>query len=177
MLVSRTSLAPGDEVTAAGHVVGCGGAYQYAADVTFHGGVCMVRGLRVGGAGATLWRPCGRTGTMRQVAAAAMALHGVADSQVAEAWGAHLAMALVLQLGDGVRRVRIFGDNLGVVRFCAAQGRLHRACAQAVLEPRLTQLALAGWQVSWRAVRRRLNMAADAEATEGIHPMGPSVTR
>ena len=77
-------------------------------------------------------------------------------------------MALVQRLRHGVRRVGIFGDNLGVVKFCAAQGCLHRAYAQAVLEPRLTQLALAGWQVSWRAVRRRLNMAADAEATEGI---------
>ena len=105
---------------------------------------------------------------MKQVAAARMALGGVEDSQVAEAWGAHLAMSLVFRLRRVVRRVRILGDNLGVVRFCGAQGRLCRTCAQSILEPGLTQLALAGWQVSWGAVRRRLNMAADAEATEGI---------
>ena len=46
-----------------------------------------------------------------------MALPSVRDSQVAEAWGAHLAMALVLRLRHGGRRVRIFGDNLGVVMF------------------------------------------------------------
>jgi hypothetical protein len=161
-------MAPGDEVTVAGLEVGRGGGYQFAADATFDGGVRMVRGLRVGGAGATLWQLCIDTGVMKLVAAACMALPGVEDSQVAEAWGAHLAMSLVLRLRRVVRRVRIFGDNLGVVRFCGAQGRLHRTCAQSVLEPGLTQLALAGWHVSWGAVRRRLNMAADAEATEGI---------
>jgi hypothetical protein len=152
----------------AGLVLGHGGDYHYAADATFDGGVRVVRGLRVGGAGATLWRLCTRAGLMQLVAAACMALPGVEDSQVAEAWGAHLAMTLVLRLRCEARRVRIFGDNLGVVRFCGAQGRLHRTCAQSILEPGLTQLALAGWQVSWGAVRRRLNMAADAEATEGI---------
>ena len=102
--------------------LGHGGDYHFAADATFDGGVRVVRGLRVGGAGATLWRLCMRTGLMQLVAAACMALPGVEGSQVADAWGAHLAMTLVLRLRCVARRVRIFGDNLGVVRFLRRAG-------------------------------------------------------
>ena len=68
----------------------------------------------------------------------------------------------------GERRVWISGDNLAVVRHCAARGRLSRPCAQAVLEPVLARLAAGGWQVAWQAIRRRSNMAADGEATAGV---------
>ena len=83
-------------------------------------------------------------GLLRRVASASMALPEVADSQVAEAWGAHVAVMLLRERPDAVRRVRISGDNLAVVRHCAAQGRLHKPCAQAVLEPVLARLAAGG---------------------------------
>ena len=98
-----------------------------------------------------------------------MALPNVGDSQVAEAWGAHLVSLLLRHHGlDGERRVWISGDNLAVVRHCAAQGRLRKPCAQAVLEPVFGRLAAGGWRVSWQAIRRRSNMAADGEATAGV---------
>ena len=79
-----------------------------------------------------------------------------------------MAALLLRERPDGERRVRISGDNLAVLRHCASQGRLHKPCTQAVLEPVLARLASGGWRVSWQAVRRRSNMAADAEATDGV---------
>ena len=103
------------------------------------------------------------------MASASTALPDVGDSQVAEVWGAHLVSLLLREHGlHGERRVRISRDNVAVVHHCAAQGRLRRPCAQAVLEPVLARLAAGGWQVSWQAIRRRSNMAADGEATAGV---------
>ena len=115
-----------------------------------------------------LWRLDARRGLRVRVASATMALPRATDSQVAEAWAAHLAMLLLRARPEGERRARISGDNLTVARHCAAQGRLRRPCTQAVLEPVLARLATGGWRVTWQAIRRRLNMAADAEATEGF---------
>ena len=135
----------------------------------FDGGVRELFGARVGGAGAVLWGLDGRSGLLRRLASASMALPDVGDSQVAEAWGAHLVSLLLREHGlRGERRVRISGDNLAVVRHCAAQGRLRRPCAQAALGPVLARLAAGGWQVTWQAIRLRSNMAADGEATAGV---------
>ncbi len=124
-----------------------------------------MRGLRVGGAGATLWQLCERAGIMRRVATACVA----SRASWARRWRrlGGLISPWCLFYGSGMLSAACaFLVTIWVWSgFCGAQGRLRRACAQAVLEP---QLALAGWQVSWSAVRRRLNMAADAEATEGI---------
>ena len=91
-----------------------------------------------------LWGLDAQSGLLRRVASASMALPEVTESQVAEAWGAHLAALMLRERPDGERRVRISGDNLLVVRRCAAQGRLHRPCSQAVLEPVLARLVAGG---------------------------------
>ena len=66
----------------------------------------------------------------------------VTDAQVAEAWGVHLAMLLLLrERPDGDKRVRISRDNLAMARHCAAQGRLRKPCTQAALEPVMSRLA------------------------------------
>ena len=162
-------LADGCEITVVSRVtLGDLDAAAYGMEATLDGGIREVRGLRVGGVGAVLWCMDTRSGLRRRVGAATMALPWVADSQVAEAWGEHLAMLLLMERSDGDRRIRICGDSLAVVWHCAAQGRLHRPCAQAILEPVLARLATGGWRVTWQAIRRRLNMVADAEATEGI---------
>ena len=69
----------------------------YAVEATFDGGAREVRGVRAGGAGATMWRLDDNTGMRVRSAAATMALPHVTDSQEAEAWGAHLAMRLLLE--------------------------------------------------------------------------------
>ena len=86
--------------------------------------------------------------------------------------GSRLAMGLLLACGTEHRRVRASGDNLAVVRYCAAQGRLRRPAMQAVVEPGLAALSRGGWDVAWQAVRRRLNVAADAAATEAVQWAG-----
>ena len=63
-------------------------------------------------------------------------------------------------------------DNLAVIRYCAAQGRLRRPAMQAVVEPGLAALERGGWHVAWQAVRRRLNMAADSAAAEAVQWAG-----
>ena len=168
-LIAAAPLTDGREITVSTRIEpgdGCGSGFGLEA--TFDGGVREIHGLRVGGAGAVLWGLDARSGLLRRLASASMALPEVTDSQVAEARGAHLAALLLRGCPDGERRVRISGDNLSVVRHCAAQGRLHRPCAQAVLEPVLARLAAGGWCVSWQAIRRRSNMAADSEATGGV---------
>ena len=163
------ALTQGQEITVGTRVSRGGDSDRaFGIEATFDGGVRDVQGTRVGGAGAVLWGVDPRDGLLTRVASASMALPEVTDSQVAEAWGVHLVALLLRERPDGERRVRISGDNLAIVRHCAAQGRLHRPCTQAVLEPVLARLASEGWRVSWQAVRRRSNMAADAEATGGV---------
>ena len=98
-----------------------------------------------------------------------MALPDSGCSQTAEAWGARMAIDLVCSSNADRRHSRICGDNLAVVRFCAGQARLRRPAMQSVIEPGLARLALEGWAAQWLAVRRRLNMAADAVATGAAH--------
>ena len=98
-----------------------------------------------------------------------MALPDSGCSQTAEAWGARMAIDLVCSSGADRRHSRICGDNLAVVRFCAGQARLRRPAMQSVIEPGLARPSLEGWAVQWLAVRRRLNMAADAIAAEAVH--------
>ena len=168
-LVTMGALTQGQEITVGTRVSRGGDSDRaFGIEATFDGGVRDVQGTRVGGAGAVLWGVDPRDGLLTRVASASMALPEVTDSQVAEAWGVHLVALLLRERPDGERRVRISGDNLAIVRHCAAQGRLHRPCTQAVLEPVLARLASEGWRVSWQAVRRRSNMAADAEATGGV---------
>ena len=65
------------------------------------------------------------------------------------------------------RRVRIVGDNLAVVRYCADAGRLRRPELRAILDADLARAACQGWRIEWVAVRRRHNTGADEAATAG----------
>ena len=67
-----------------------------------------------------------------------------------------------------LRHARIIGDNLGVVRYGAEKGHLRRPEMHRPMAGPLATCAEKGWQIKWRAVRRRLNKAADAVATEGV---------
>ena len=70
------------------------------------------------------------------------------------------------------RRAIISGDNLAVVRYGAGLGRLRREAMFSRLDGRIGALLSRGWQLTWRAVRRRLNRAADARATGGVRWAG-----
>ena len=138
-------------------------------EVSFDGGARDIGGVRVAGAGAVLWAQCDGLSGYRCAARATVALPAEEHAQVAEAWGGRVALDLLLRTQADLRLARVIGDNLGVIRYGAGEARLRRPAMQSVLEPLLGRIALAGWGLSWQAVRRRLNGAADALATDGVH--------
>ena len=119
------------------------------------------------GAGATLWRHPSHGGPPECIATAVAAIPRGATAQVAEALGCRLALGMLLELAPEARAARILGDNTGVVRYGAGTARLCRPEMQAHLDLPLASAAESGWQLSWQAVRRRLNAGADALAGEG----------
>ena len=120
------------------------------------------------GAGAVLWALSPRDCTLTLRAEAWAALPGEAWAPIAEAWGLHLALHLLLQVGHACLPCQIVGGNLAVLRFGAAQGSLRNPAHEGVLAPTLSQLALQGVEPDWLAVRRRFNKAADNRATAAV---------
>ena len=165
-------MSPGNEVTVAQdvHVLG-GREEQDALLLTFDGGARGTNrpGRRVAGAGAVLWGPVGPDGRRPQLARTILALPQVPHAQEAEAGGCGEALDLLLgHNASTTRRVLISGDNMAVIRYCAGTGRLRREAMYARLDYRLGALLSRGWNIQWRAVRRRLNQEADRLATAGV---------
>ena len=102
-----------------------------------------------------------------RIATAVAAIPRGTTAQVAEALGCRLALRMILQTDPAVRAARLVGDNTGVVRYGAGTARLLRPEMQGHLDVLLADAAEAGWRLSWQAVRRRLNAAADELAGEG----------
>ena len=166
-------MSPGSEVTVTRdvHVMG-GREEQDVLLLTFDGGArgATRPGRRIAGAGATLWGPVGPDGRRPQLARTILALPEGPHAQEAEAGGCGEALDLLLaHHGAATRRVLISGDNLAVIRYCAGTGRLRREAMFARLDYRLATLLSQGWNIQWRAVRRRLNQATDSLATAGVH--------
>ena len=137
-------------------------------EVTFDGGAREINGQRAAGAGAILWGPPQPDGSRPALARAWVALPLEPHAQVAEAWGAKLGLDLLKAAGAITRRARVIGDNLGVVRYGAEMGALRNPAMHRPLADALAIAAEGGWHLRWRAVRRRLNKAADAVATEAV---------
>ena len=89
-------------------------------------------------------------------------------AQVAEAWGAKLALLLLLRTKATLRQARIIGDNLNVVRYGAERGAVRNPDIHGPMADALASAAEQGWALRWRAVRRRLNKAADEVATAAV---------
>jgi hypothetical protein len=68
----------------------------------------------------------------------------------------------------------VVGDNLAAIRYGAGTGRYRRLHLAQQMDFALRQASEAGWTLTWQAVRRRLNKAADRLATLSSGPM-PSV--
>ena len=137
-------------------------------EATFDGGARCIRGLQVVGVGATVWEHDIAGAPPRKIASASVAIPWDANAQVAEAIGCRTALMLLSQVQTSRRAARIVGDNLAVVRYCAGTARLRRPSMQSQLEASLQVLLERGWQLTWQAVRRRLNASADALATQGV---------
>ena len=104
-----------------------------------------------------------------------VALPGEANAQVAEAWGgARGALQLLRKLRGPERCARVIGDSLAVVKYGAEKGLLRHPRMQSVMAHELAGALEAGWQLTWKAVRRRLNKAADEVfTTKKIHSKTP----
>eukprot|EP00974_Lingulodinium_polyedra_P080739 7823326-Lingulodinium_polyedra.AAC.1 len=63
--------------------------------------------------------------------------------------------------------ITVVGDNLGVVRYCAATAGSQNTELHNILDDPLTTAACTGRRLHWMAVRRHYNKAADALATAG----------
>ena len=71
-----------------------------------------------------------------------------------------------MELREG-EAATIVGDNLAVVRYGAATGRLLRPELHAILDQPLGAAACTGRVARWVAVRRCYNAGADAAAGDG----------
>ena len=126
------------------------------------------RARRPGGSSRVLaWGPSCQDGTRAILARVSVALPGTQLAVVAEAWGCRVGLEVMMRHFPALRSCRVIGDNLAGVRYCAGHGRTRRPEVQAVLEGVLGRATACGWQLSWVAVGRRLNEAADAAAARG----------
>ena len=83
--------------------------------------------------------------------------------------GAKLALLLLLRTKAPLRQARTIGDNLNVVRYGAERGAVRNPDIHGPMADALASAAEQGWALKWRAVRRRLNKAADEVATAAVH--------
>ena len=167
-MTAARNLSAHDELTVARGQTGNTGwaAENIGTIITFDGGARPVRGRQVAAGAAVLW---GHTdqGEWQPRLTRTTALPFLADSQIAEAWGARMALELLLGAPEGTRDVRICGDNLGIVRYCAGTGRAGRPEIHDILDAALRRAACLGWRIDWEAVRRRHNTGSDRAATAG----------
>ena len=168
ILRAAVDLGPDDEITIA---LGQSGNTGWAAEqtgmiVTFDGGARPVQGRNVAAGAAVLWGH-DTQGEWRPSVTRSTAIPYHVDSQIAEAWGARMALDFLCEAPEGPREVRICGDNLGVIRYCAGTGRASRPEIHDILDPPLRRAASQGWRIDWEAVRRRHNTGSDRAATAG----------
>ncbi len=167
LLRADCALAPGAEVTVPFRLSLCARASDRPVAATFDGGARRIEGTAHAGAGATLWLRTA-AGPPRCAAMAFVALPNGDNAQLAEAMGGRLAINLLRASGTARRQASVVGDSLQAVRFCAGTSRLHSPDLHEHLDQGLADLAVEGWDVTWVAVRRRLNRAADACATAAL---------
>ena len=150
-----------------GHSGNIGWAAEHPGTIiTFDGGAREIQGQRVAAGAAIHWEH-DQTGAWPPSSSGTAALPYHADSQVAEAYGALMALRLLAAITTPHSRVRICGDNLGVVRYCAGTGRATRPELHEILDQALGEAAARGTAITWEAVRRRHNTGADRAATTG----------
>ena len=94
----------------------------------------MVAGRRVAGAGVAVWGLLDQAGERSVIARATIAIPGQHHAAYAEAFACRIALMWIAERGGQDRAVRVAGDNLDVLRFCAQAGRLRRPSLQALLE-------------------------------------------
>ena len=101
---------------------------------------------------------------------ASVAPPGGASVPEAEAWGARLAMALLMRAPLGTGGAAIAGDNPLIIRHCAGCARVSSPSVAPLLEAPLGLLASAGRVPLWTIIRRSQNKDAhNAAYAAGTH--------
>ena len=129
----------------------------------------LPEGPRAAGAGAILWGPPDQNGSRACLGQAVIAAPAASSSLVAEALGFRAAIALTLLAVGHPGEVSVVGDNLGILRTAATNGRIRSAEVWQLLEAPITHATAERWACQWVAVRRFRNKTADALATIGTH--------
>ena len=132
--------------------------------VTFDGAARRVGGLPAAGGAAVLWAVATASGARTRLASAWVALPPGVGALAAEAWGCRLACDLLARFGGLSRDADVAGDNLVVVRYCAAEAGVREPLVHELLDPALDALRRAGWRLRFFATRRAFNAAADRAA-------------
>ena len=120
------------------------------------------------GAGVVLWASPDRHGTRRCLLQASFSLPRIGDPGIAEAAALGYGLQLLAYLYSRPPNHEVLGDNLGVVRLGAGNARLRRDDAWLELGDSLMLASRGLWDITWLAVRRHHNKAADALATAGV---------
>ena len=168
-LISSTTLDANDEIVVPSAPFPDTDRAQWPLEVTFDGGARTLDGdHKVAGAGATLWRHRRDGGPPDLVASCVVAIPGCDNAQLAEATGCRAGLGLLLPEDPDYRAARIIGDNLAVIRYGRGTGRFRNLQLCMQMDLGLAPLTARGWQLSWVAIRRRLNKAADRLATLGV---------
>ena len=89
-------------------------------------------------------------------------------AQLAEVTGCRGAFSLLPAAHIPASSARVAGDNLGTIRYGAGSYRFRQLSLYSQMEQALSHAQQHGWLLSWQAVRRRFNEAADELATAGI---------
>ena len=89
-------------------------------------------------------------------------------AQLAEVTGCRGALGVLTRAHIPVSAARVAGDNLGTIRYGAGSSRFRQLSLYSQMEQALSHAQQHGWLLSWQAVRRRFNEAADELATAGI---------
>jgi len=71
-----------------------------------------------------------------------------------------------------IRKVIVIGDNLNIIRYGAAQCLIKTCDIQEVLADVLSNSEWARWDITWKAVKRAHNAAADSIATLAVKRAG-----
>ena len=169
ILVADQPLSHGQEVTVADSPIPDQDRAQWPFEVTFDGGARSIADrAKVAGAGAILWRHSPTGGPPTRLASCIVAVPGSDSAQMGETTGCRAGLGLLQALHTHAHAARIVGDNLAAVRYGAGTGRYRRLHLCAQMDQGLRPLVAGGWRLTWQAVRRRLNKAADALATLGV---------
>ncbi len=96
-----------------------------------------------------------------------IALPGVDEVVVADAFGCSGALARLAQIQPSLRVARFIGHSPLVVRHGAALGRLRHIQAEALMASALSQASAEGWALLWTLVGRDSSRAADGAAKDG----------